>query len=264
MNNLRELSAAILMYARDYDGCAPGVGHPWADGSWAGGWPRNDYVLWQAMIEPYLTSRSAFDCPAASSDAVWQPYPDYDGLRLGGISLPAGWEGTTFSYGINVLLQMSTKVPAASDIDGDYVRFDYPNTWFNWANMAQGPGLGMDPSTGWGGRNLSLLKQPGRVILVADTNSPAEVCYQKVNTTQFCGNQTPTCSFDDPVAQDWSNAARHNGGNNWAFADGHVKWVAANRFTCYHVENLFDLTASDVEILSGNTLQKAHGVDQLN
>ena len=272
IHNLRQLAAGLLMYAQDNDGRAPGVGHPYASGAWAGGWPRNEYVLWEVMIDPYVGNRTAFNCPDAINSSL--PNEDWDGWYLVGVPLPADWDGVPVSYGINVLLQLSYRPPRVSDYDGGSLSYwgnsswdTFPNTWFNYANMAQGPGVGMDPSTGWGGRNLCRLQKPSEVVLLSDASGPVEACYQKVNTTQICGWQTPTCSLEDPVAQDWATSGRHKGGNNWAFADGHVKWNRAGVYSCIPGQPPYEdaeTTALDADILSGNTLQRLHGVDQLN
>lgn len=268
LNSLRVLAAATLMYAHDWDGCAPGVQHLWADGGWAGAWPVNQYTLWQVMISPYLPSRKFFNCPNAFK--VYEPYYDGSIWRLNGVPIPQDWAGVQFSYGMNTLLQLSTKVPTAATFDSGQLTYldnqasdTFPNTWFNYANMAQGPGVGMPPSTGWGGRNLARLTKPNRVVLISDAPDPDEDCYEKLNVTELCGYEREGCTLSGVTLAD----TRHNGGNNWAAADGSARWVRADWFTCVMPNNNYPdaaWTLPDADIRGSRTLQLVHGVDQLN
>ena len=261
VNNLRELAHAVAMYAKDYDGCAPGVAHPWADMEWAGSWPTNKYVSWQSALDPYLRSRAAFTCPNA--EKINTVSADGAGVMRGPeVAFPDDWGGVELSYAFNVVLQFNTRMQGVDDLYDPI----FPNSWFNCYAMSPGPNQGgMDPATGWGGSNYSRLRQPKQVIMVADANNPVELCYEKANITELCPDpNSEYCGLSyftaDPAL------ARHNGGNNWAYADGRVKWVPFDKYSCHIADNGTgaNYTATDAEILSGDTLQKAHGLDQLN
>lgn len=281
LNNLKQLSLAVIMYSNDWDENAPGVQHQWAADEWAGSWPVNKFVLLQAMIESYVRAKSMFACPSAPNNMVVQ----WDSVNLrytldNTIPVPDHWAGYSVGYAVNVLIQLSSKVPTVQTYDsGDLTYGDSESsdifgcTWFNTGNMSQGPGVGMDPSTGWGGRNFAVLKKPADVLLLADANSPVEVCYEKANVTDICGwegsidEDDPNCSLTSPIALDRDASARHSGGNNWSFCDGHAKWTRAGLYNCIQGHTRYPYsgyTALDDDILAGNTLQKAHGIDQLN
>ena len=261
VNNLRELARAVAMYAKDYDGCAPGVGYPFADQEWAGSWPRNPYVSWQTALAPYVRSRALFNCPDTTFYNTVDGTACADDMQCLGVAFPDSWRGTKLSYGFNVLLQFSTRMPSLNDLYNP----NFPNSWFSYYNMSAGPGAGMDPATGWGGRNYSRLRKPAAVVLIADANNPTELCYDKVNLTDMCpDSSSPDCDINSLYSS--ADAVRHNGGNNWAFANGTVKWVPALKYLCRKTANGTGAgyTATDAEILSRNTLQKVHGIDQLN
>ena len=258
LSNLNQLAQAVLLYAHDWDGCAPGVAFPWADGAWAGSWPRNENVLWHVNIAAYVKDRSVYSCPSAEKRyTAGSDDPDPTRVSVEWVAVPASWKGVTMSYGINVLLQLSYRVPQVGDYNGGQIDPNFPSTWFNCEALLNG----MPPNTGWGGQNLSRLSSPSRVILIADSNSLAEACYEKAVYSDVCGRELPTCDFSTATPAN----ARHNGGNNWAFADGHSRWVRAGQYRCIPgpIDNA-KYTATDAEILAANSLQKVHGVDQLN
>ena len=256
LSNLNQLAQAVLLYAHDWDGCAPGVENPYAIYAGSPPWPRNENALWQINIAAYAKDRSIYSCPSAEKRYTAGSYDsDPTLINIDGIPVPASWKGVTMSYGINVLLQLSYRVPRAGDYDGDQLDPNFPSTWFNWEAMCNG----MPPNTGWGGRNLSRLSSPSRVILVSDSSRVAETCGRRAVYSEICGWELPdpACDFSSATPAN----ARHNGGNNWAFADGHSRWVRAGQYRCI---SGFCYIPTDAEILAANSLQKVLGIDQLN
>ena len=273
LNNLKQLSLAVIMYSNDWDENAPGSSHPFA--IYANDlWPANKFVLLQAMIESYVRAKSMFACPSAPNNAVVYWNGDDSRFELGGVPVPDHWAGYSVGYAANVLIQLSSKVPTVQTFDDPNGVLSYPdnassdtlnNSWFNWANMEAMAGV--TPEAGYGGHNFAILKKPADVLLLADGNGPVEACGEKNNVTDLCGNETPTCSLTDPIALDRDASARHSGGNNWSFCDGHAKWTRAGLYNCIAGHTRYPdsgTTALDDDILAGNTMQKAQGVDQLN
>ena len=258
INNLRELARAVAMYAKDYDGCAPGVGYPSADQEWAGSWPRNPYVSWQTALAPYVRSRALFNCPDAAWTNTVVGTVGAEDMFCFNVPFPDSWQGAKLSYAFNVMLQLSERLNRVDP-------FMMTNTWFNAYPMASHE-PGVTPATGWGGHNYSLLQQPNQVVMIADANNPTEFCGDKLNITEFCPSvEDPGCDeVGSPNQQGGDNyavTARHNSGNNWAYADGRVKWVPAGKYTCGGSSGWME---TDAVINTGDTLQKAHGIDQLN
>ena len=258
LSNLNQLAQAVLMYAHDWDGCAPGVSHPWAALDWLGGWPRNENVFWAVNLGPYVKNRSSYSCPNAQKNEF--PYQVRPGeWDIMGIPIPASWQDLKINYGFNSMLQLSTRVPNSSDYAGGQLDPSFPNNWFNWEGMRDHV---ITPQSGWGGRNLSRLSRPLEVVLVAESSHIGQTCFDNINFPDVCGNAFSPCGYSQATPA----YARHNGGNNWAFADGHAKWVRAGAFACVvpSATPQWPWIATDGEILSANSLQKVIGLDQLN
>lgn len=258
LNNLKQLALGVIMYSNDWDECAPGAGHPFAIYA-NSAWPVDKYVAWQVNIEPYVKSKAMYNCPSAAmiSTVALDSTAGYQ--KVSGVPMPDDWANVKISYAFNVILQLSTKLPPAG-------ANNYPCSWFNWGGMQAGPGVAnnCDPKTGYGGHNFAALKVPADVMMIGDAAGPIELCYDKANVTEFCpdGSQ-PNCN--GPLSQGGDNfalTARHNSGNNWAYADGHAKWQRAGKYNCATSTAANGWEATDAEI-AGNTLQIAHGVDQL-
>jgi prepilin-type N-terminal cleavage/methylation domain-containing protein/prepilin-type processing-associated H-X9-DG protein len=248
MNNLRQLAAAVLLYAENNDGCAPGVEHPWAQYT-GGGWPENKHVAWQVLIEPYVSDMEVYCCPAEPYWCLVGSWGWPGMICMYGVPMPDSWQGVSVGYAMNPLLQLSAPVG------------DTDCSWWNWDGMCNGE---VAPWDGWGGQNLQYLAAPQQVLMLSDGNNLGENCGDKVNWASACGTSSePECSFDTwGMNPDYFGPehARHKGGNNWAFADGSVRWVRSELFLC--APGGYSLT--DKEIQKGRTMQLAHGVDQMN
>ena len=254
LSNLNQLAQAVLLYAHDWDGCAPGVAQPFGVApDWSSPHP---YVLWDVMIGSYVPDPAVFACPQASNNNLASFDPSTGRWRVFGVWVPAEWQDVKMGYGINVLLQLSVTIPGPEDYVGWADFGAASGSWFSPGNPS------VQPQDGWGGRNLSRLTRPAEVVLLAEASMTIEGCYEKINFAETCGIRLPGCSFDSATPAH----ARHNGGNNWAFADGHSRWVRCGQYQCVKSATLptGDFTVPDADILKGNTLQKVHGVDQLN
>jgi len=260
LSNLKQMSLALLMYANDYDDCAPGAANPY------GGAPTDwnqttPYALWEVAIDPYVGARKMYACPSWAGATSYYS-TDNSRWEIGGNGfwLPdATWEGVEMGYGINVLLTMSARVPG----DADYIaNGDFGGAggeWFNWANA--------NVAGGWGGKNLRKLKQAAGVILLADCGSVLEACGAKLNMTAECGWEIdPNCD-SLPSEEILGKGTRHGAGNNWSFADGHAKWINGEAYFCVvdptplPDDQGFPLTDEEIPL---NSIQKITGIDQLN
>lgn len=255
LNNLKQLALGVIMYAGDWDENAPGAGDSMAYNDWSGSWDHQlvAYNQWQVAIDPYIKARSMYSCPSAAMTYTIDANEDGDMFALN-VAFPDSWEGVKVSYAMNVLLQLSEKLD--SDMN------NVTNSWFNRARIEThevGAGLG----DGWGGHNFVVLKDPAAVLMVADANNPTELCGDKANITEYCPEFSDECDAagEGPVyggGDNYAVTARHNSGNNWAYADGHAKWQRAGKYTC-----VVGWESGDAGIAE-NTLEYVHGVDQLN
>jgi prepilin-type N-terminal cleavage/methylation domain-containing protein len=247
LSNLKQLALAVIIYASYWDWRAPGVEHPWAIYS-GGPWDENDYVLWAVLIDDWVKDRDMYTCPANPTWCISGQW----GECVYGIPIPADWVGTSFGYSMNPLIQFSVPIP--------YTTPDASCSWFDWDGMTNGT---TSPATGYGGMNFALLERTSDVMMLSDSNNIGDNCGNKSNWANACGEESePTCDVDTwEMDPDYFGPehARHHGGDNYAFVDGHAKWLRCELFLCS--EN--GMAASQDEIRAGNTMQALHGIDQL-
>lgn len=248
-DNLRQLAQAIALYANNWDGCAPGVAHPLPGPKW----PRNEYVSWQVAVSPYVKSREVYACPSRADWCVaGANAPDDETICFYHAPLPKDWKGVSLGYAMNPLLQLSVPIPLRSSTP--------VSSWFDYINMTAGK---TNPSLGFGGRNYARLARPAEVMMLSEANNPTDNCESKANWPNACGFDWEPCNTGVGVnfAEASPREARHHGGNNWAFADGHVEWVPSGLYMCSEG----GMGAGQEEILSngGMTMQRIHGLDQL-
>jgi len=73
--------------------------------------------------------------------------------------------------------------------------------------------VGVSASTNNGGVALALVRYPAETLMVGDMDGSGNgICYPREDFVPASGYGVP------------SN--RHNGGGNWAYVDGHAKWIA--------------------------------------
>lgn len=106
------------------------------------------------------------------------------------------------------------------------VSYDYPSTW-NPLYISYGANDWVfNPGYNW--HALSSIPYPTKVVLVADwinSNSAANGASNSgsaITSGSDAGGTTTSGEFGYKVSR-----SRHLGGGNYAFADGHVKWVVA-------------------------------------
>ncbi|MGD9498584.1 MAG: prepilin-type N-terminal cleavage/methylation domain-containing protein [Armatimonadota bacterium] len=93
----------------------------------------------------------------------------------------------------------------------------YGCNWRGWGYYIGHPTRGMRASPPaynpiYDGCPISLIEHPSELVIMGDS-------YYKTSTSQ--ANYIYVEYYDDAA-----NYGRHNGGNNFAFADGHAKWVS--------------------------------------
>ncbi len=198
-SNCKQLALAVLMYAQDYDqkyplsvpGCVVYQG-------------AKPYQWWM-LIYPYVKNGQLFMCPSSAVDVI----NDGGGCGGGGGNTCAmrnpGQLGITYGYEIALGSTCCAGIggkdagliaPAESFMLGDAAR----------ANVGGGPGQAAGASS------------DGICVHVAMANDlnacGAGPCRDNITYAQELINHNTTSD----------RVARHNGGENIAFCDGHVKW----------------------------------------
>jgi prepilin-type N-terminal cleavage/methylation domain-containing protein/prepilin-type processing-associated H-X9-DG protein len=184
-SNLKQLGLGIKMYTQDYDECVPPVAINDAPDA------KNPYG-WADAVQPYVKSTQLFQC---ASEQWGVRYPN-DSV-FGGPKPDGAGAGYT-DYWIN---SMTSKTDAQ----------------------------------GRGGRSISEFDYPSQTILLGDgggtwSNKPSyysDSRYSSNGTTKssvaigYCGS---TSAPNLAIIKD-EGSERHLDGTNFAFADGHVKWM---------------------------------------
>jgi len=193
LSNLKQLTLGALMYASDYD-----EHHlPMNTGIIVQG--TGSRVWWMGIVQPYVKNIQLLSCP--SNIAGWRGEATWAG---GGVGLYApcrnvadsyirAWDG----YGMNCYTDQSLGCRGNGD------RGDLGNPTYN---------------------KLAAISRPAETFCIAD--SPCVV----VGRIPCWGANQP---FDpgDPTYADPNG--RHNGGNDFSFVDGHVKWMNVNSIRTY-------------------------------
>ncbi len=144
---------------------------------------------WYDQVMPYVKNVQLYACPSTTRSGMnVQPAPP-GGQTWWSQSIPV------VSYGFNLKMMRN-----------DYP-YDTGNTWRTQMKLGQIP-------------------RPSEAFLIGDASGP-DVCWRiwKLAWAEVCGWQLADCG--DINLWRSEDHARHNGGSNIAFVDGHVKWLAA-------------------------------------
>ncbi|RYX84124.1 DUF1559 domain-containing protein [bacterium] len=193
LSNLKQVSLGFMQYAQDYDEQLP-------KGKVSGDYRGRG---WAGVIAPYVKSIEVFRCPSDSSSAATgvarlsYAYNSAIPYSLSLTSFLNNWPGpmiAAFTTPTKTILAFEIRESTFNPpIDADY------------ANV----GGGYSPAgTGKGSNNL----QPG-----SGTSSP-------YYATGYFPGVTPDGRFDG-TSPESGKFGRHFEGSNYAFADGHVKWL---------------------------------------
>ncbi len=196
LSSMKQLGQAIQMYIQDWDERFPLLGC-WGCG---GGANANDPMFSvHAKIQPYLKNITVYDCPSAdTSDVVAQgnlgrmrnPLDRYLGSM--GWPCPVEWAGHWIDVGFNYWIV----------------------AFWDFSYIKRGGG-GIPPI---GGIPLSAMPTPAETVVAGDSVT-MHGCAPQVVWANACGAQ---CYPDRQTDEN----ARHTGGSNLVFADGHAKWLA--------------------------------------
>jgi len=196
MSNLKQIGLGMMMYIQDFDETFPVAYQSWVP---------TDRMYWYQILDPYIKNQQVFVCPTAGqiikSDGTTVQYSGGYGYNVSGTWREGGsgpkYKGNGFGY-------------------------RNQGTWYT-------------PS-GTGPVKLSAVDEPANTIQITDpasfgyaSNGLAAVGY--VNDKKYMpvlhGGKV------GPFAEGESGTAPPlEGGGNYLFADGHVKWMAASQTFC--------------------------------
>jgi prepilin-type N-terminal cleavage/methylation domain-containing protein/prepilin-type processing-associated H-X9-DG protein len=196
-NNLRQIGKAVELYAGDWEDTLPlfrGYLHGWTSHS-----------RWKVLIDPYLKDRSVWKCPSnPMTDAPDYSYVVYPNVNPGSLNnVPERYfPFTPFSYVGSDELFLGKNDGTYDDKTG--------------ASLAEG-------SKGWTSNDWTA---PPRAFSEIPDPSGNIMVYEISYEFDVFPYGWPPGYIDQPY---WDPGKLlpiwHNGGGNWLFADGHVKWM---------------------------------------
>jgi prepilin-type N-terminal cleavage/methylation domain-containing protein/prepilin-type processing-associated H-X9-DG protein len=224
LSNLKQLALGMTMYAQDYDETLPQWqwGKHYASGSVD---HNNGVTIWWNAIYPYVKNVQVYRCPSQryqydiSQDGHW-----------GWFSKPKT-EADLARYGINpVFLHAKIGYGANEPIMDSYpslATMRQPSDTLTIADCATS-------LTGWNG---SSDYDPNNLTKAANSWRMERVAYSE-GFDKISNFWNPGPQMMGPYNPAWDAYSRHPGGQNIAFADGHVKFrtIGATTVTLYGIK----------------------------
>jgi prepilin-type N-terminal cleavage/methylation domain-containing protein/prepilin-type processing-associated H-X9-DG protein len=257
LSNVKNIALAMQMYLGDYDDTFPPWNHDanlraWAEtrpGQGGGGYKEdcdisvvaNPYMRWQVIVDEYTRNRDVWTCPSAkysiagnfvvipqltnpwweylvqTNQTLWGDSAEIC-LKYGVPAFPPGWGGSV----TDSLLQQKTSGSSA------YEAGQSVNVTLGFAEQANYD------------RKLSSIPDPVNHIVCGEVSGWSSMStYTSLwEGCALCSGQEwgcdphPPCSYDAITEFElWRTDAsfrkpwaRHLGGANFGFADGHAKW----------------------------------------
>ncbi len=188
MSNMKQLGLAFMQYAQDYDERMP-VGHPGT----VGGVEYFGGNGWSGGIFPYTKSVQLYSCPSDASNNTARPVKASYAFNL---ALPRSYGGYPGMSGLASMNAVSRTILLSEVLNGS----------FNPATDAPFGGNAYSPAgDGLPGYHFQPVGyQYATGYLKNSPNPPGSGAYST-----------------------WPNG-RHLDGSNYAFADGHAKWLKPN------------------------------------
>lgn len=201
-SNLKQMTLALLQYVQDYDETyphVPGESAPvntavdWGTDTWA----YNDiYVL----LQGYVKNFGVFYCPNRERKVA------NSGDFCSNSSGKSDYE--VWGYGYNWSSGYGPKAQANS-------------LWFKGDGCVGAETTLANGSKVLPGNQIAQINFPSQFVILGDTaDTPRQTLHTAVYDTR--------CSPSSGWNADMPTGGRHQGGNNFAFSDGHVKWYKAN------------------------------------
>jgi prepilin-type N-terminal cleavage/methylation domain-containing protein/prepilin-type processing-associated H-X9-DG protein len=212
LNNLKQIGVSFTQYTQDYDGIYPmslsklstQIPGPTAFGPWL----VKDWG-WEQAIFPYAKNAQLFKCPSARAPGGNPSTSDW-GV---GVTQYAANRRVTGDWGVG---QDPGWSPAPANINDADLRFPAATVLAMEGLSGGTTGHNVDEGSGWGtSDNGPTNAFIGMKNGFQGANNAA--CNQPNNDPSRCGSPPP--------------ARRHMDGGNYLFADGHVKWLAADGLT---------------------------------
>jgi len=232
LNNIKQVTLGMIQYQQDYDETVPYNtecnnrdlhDNPVPPACIAG----RAVLGWVDLVDPYVRNRAVFKCPSdiASPEPLqgelnMQGTVATRGHVFAGTKHADGYYGGQFqsSYGRNDNLANNGSLGTAY-----LAQIQYPSTTILIMEYAPNSGGGNSPNEHGGSAAYTIVRDP-------TITGAGCVAYDRQMTNHnlanaFAGLRPEVQAFERKKL----SSARHNGGANYGFMDGHAKWIRPER-----------------------------------
>ena len=225
LSNVKQITLGIIMYQQDFDETIPfnrecnNPGSPYV--CIAG----RSILGWVDLVDPYVKNRQVFKCPSDPMKQVAYPAGTLDmqgnpatrgHVWMGGATGSAGGEWQTSYARNNNLANNGTSTATLAAIQ-------YPTTTVLLLEFAANSGGGDNGNEHGHGSPYTVVRSTKYTSVTPDGVPCAG--YDSTNATNdqtnFFGNLLPEQQANERAQL---SSARHSGGGNYGFVDGHAKW----------------------------------------
>lgn len=215
LSNIKQLSVGMTMYAQDSDEAFP-TWHWDVSRDGGTGTPDNDgTTVWWNAIYPYVRNAQVYVCPDNKYDVKTKDDGSWGWFKIAA-------DPNVFARAANIHVELANICIGYGS--SEPITYSYPR--------------------------LASMQRPSETLIVADCyttltgwepnwdrydpNDKYGFNHMRINRVAY-PNGWDQSWFDNatygPFSSDWDKFARHSGGNNIGYADGHAKYSPASQTT---------------------------------
>lgn len=199
LSNQKQIGNGLMMYVSDFDETYPTINRAMISGNSYAFW-----MMWTVQVQPYIKNTEVFECASAMMNDKDTPNKDFICLPPLGVPRGNACTGPGNWTPINGAFRVPFKQYGVNE--------HLVNKNGNWDNP--------EP------QNMATVKRPADIPFIADSAhcmipTLDRVMHANINRDDWWAYPGPNA----PNRRD-PRTARHSGGSNILFSDGHAKWYS--------------------------------------